>query len=243
MGEVDDDRGDQTGVELLGHAAEEVLGHAGLGDGGDGVDHDVLLRTLGSEHAGEADEAHLGCAVVGLAEVAGEAGVGRRVDHSAVALLTEVEPCRLGDVERTTEVHVEDGLDLGLLHLVEGLVPEDAGVVDDDVDSVERIDGRLDDRLAAFGRCDAVAVGYRLATEGLDLFDDPLGGCGRAAASVDGATEVVDDDTSSTTGELERVLAAEAAACTGDDRYLAVESEVCHGCSPLVGGWSRAGRA
>ena len=49
------------------------------------------------------------------------------------------------------------------------------------------------------------------------------------AAAVDAAAEVVDDDLGAARREEERVLATEAAARAGDDRNLAVESEVSHG--------------
>ena len=53
------------------------------------------------------------------------------------------------------------------------------------------------------------------------------------------AAEVVDDDAGATAGQLEGVLAAEAAARAGDDRDLAVVADVCHSCltSCAVGVW------
>ena len=50
-----------------------------------------------------------------------------------------------------------------------------------------------------------------------------------AAGAVDRAAEVVHDDQRAAPGQLERVGAAEAAARAGDDRDLAVESEISHG--------------
>ena len=66
-----------SGPSLSSERAEEVLGHAGGGHRGDGVGLDVVLGPLDGEDVGEADEAHLGGAVVGLAEVAEDAGARR----------------------------------------------------------------------------------------------------------------------------------------------------------------------
>ena len=126
---------------------------------------------------------------------------------------------------------VEHGVEQVRLHVVERLVAQDAGVVDDDVDLAEGVDGGLDDGLAALGRGDRVGVGDGLAAGGLDLVDDELGGPGVAAGPVDGAAEVVDDDQRAAWRRAERVLPAEAAARARDDRHLAVETE----CQPWPG--------
>ena len=76
-----------SGSSLSASGAEELLGHAGLGDRRDGVGLDVVLGAFDGEHPGEPDEAHLGGAVVGLAEVAEDAGADDGVDDAAVALL------------------------------------------------------------------------------------------------------------------------------------------------------------
>ena len=80
------DLGLRTLVDLLAQLAEQRLGHAGAGDRRDGVDLDVVLRPFRGQHPGEADQSHLGRAVVGLAEVAEHAGVGRGVDDPAAHL-------------------------------------------------------------------------------------------------------------------------------------------------------------
>jgi hypothetical protein len=54
---------------------------------------------------------------------------------------------RLADVESSLEVDVDHRLNHGVVHLVEGLVAQDARVVDQDVDTAERIDRGLHDRL------------------------------------------------------------------------------------------------
>ena len=87
---------------------------------------------------------------------------------------------------------------------------------------------RLHDGLAALGRGDGVGVGDGLAAGGLDLVDDRLRRAVLAAGAVDGAAEVVDHDQRAARGQQQGVLAAQPAAGAGDDRYLAVESEISH---------------
>ena len=74
-----------------------------------------------------------------------------------------------------------------------------------------------------------VGVGDGLAAGRLDLVDDALGRTLVAAGAVDRAAEVVDHDQRAARRQQQRVLPAEAAACAGDDRHLAVEPDLCHG--------------
>jgi len=57
--------------DLLGH---DRLGEPGAGDRGDRVAPDVVLAALDAERVGKAQQAEFGSAVVGLAEVAVDAG-------------------------------------------------------------------------------------------------------------------------------------------------------------------------
>ena len=194
VSEVGDDRRDQRRVELVAERAHDVLGHPGEGERGDGVGLDAVAGALDGEHPGEADEAHLRRAVVGLAEVAEDAG-GRRRRHDAAVpcsrMWTHAGLVTLNAPFRCTS---STGSSRSGVHVVERLVAQDAGVVDHDVDAAEGVDRRLHDRLAALGRGDRVGVGDGLAAGRLDLVDDQLGRAGVAAGAVDGAAEVVDDD-------------------------------------------------
>ena len=88
---------------------------------------------------------------------------------------------------------------------MEGLVTQDAGVVDDDVDSAERLDRGIDDRLAALGGRHRVVVGHCLAACRDDLVDHELGGRGVVALAADRAAQVVHHDPRAAARELERV--------------------------------------
>ena len=146
----------------------------------------------------------------------------------AVVLLAHVLPRRLGDVEGAAQVDIDDRVEQLGVHVGERLVAQDPGVVDHDVDATEGVDGGLHDRRAALGRRHRVGVGDRLAAGRGDLVDDQLGGADVGAGAIDGAAEVVDDDEGAPRGEKQGVLLAESAAGTGDDRNLAVETELSH---------------
>ena len=74
--------GDPTGIHLLlgllVHAGEpgQVLGHAGVGAGGQAVAGHAVLDQLHGRDEGERGDAGLGCAVVGLSDVAVDARRG-----------------------------------------------------------------------------------------------------------------------------------------------------------------------
>ena len=108
----------------------------GRGDvaGADAVALDVVLAVLGADVAGE----HLQAALrggVGAHGLTAELGHHRAdVDDLALAALHHLGEHGGGDDERGDEVHVDDGLELGALHLVHRDALDDAGVVDEDVD-------------------------------------------------------------------------------------------------------------
>ena len=69
-----------------------------------------------------------------------------------------------------------DGVDevpIRILHVLEADISEDAGIVKEDVDAAEGVDGRFDDLVAIL---DAVIVRDCLAAGSFDLFDDNVGG-------------------------------------------------------------------
>lgn len=122
---------DVVGLEgadhLLGH---DRGGHGGTGIGRDVVDEDVVLLALTGESTTESKDATLGCGVVGLAKVTVDTGGGGGVDDTTVFLLEEVGPCGFGGLVSAAEMDVHDLLEHLVFHIVEGLVAEDSGVVD-----------------------------------------------------------------------------------------------------------------
>jgi hypothetical protein len=126
-------------------------------------------------------------------------------------------------------VHVEDRVEFVGVHVLERRVPQDPGVVDDDVDPAPVVERGLHDRPAALGAGDRVVVCDRLAPRRRDLVDHRLRGGRAAAGAVDRAAEVVDDDQGTAAGQLQRMGTAQAPAGARDDRDLAIEPEISHG--------------
>lgn len=62
---------------------------------------------------------------------------------------------------------------VGILHVLEANIPENTGVVEQNIDTAEVLDGRLNDGLTVL---DTVVVGNRLAAGGADLLNDDI--CG-----------------------------------------------------------------
>jgi hypothetical protein len=108
-------------------------------------------------------------------------------------------------------VDVEHRLELLVGHVVDDSVPGVAGVVDEDVDLPERVDGLLHDVVAGAGLGQVARHGDGLAA---DLRRRLLG---------DVAVDVVDRDLGALGGEELRRRAADAAGRPGDDRRLAVK--------------------
>ena len=88
---------------------------------------------------------------------------------------------------------VDDRVPLGLGHVRQHPVAQDAGVVDQDVEVAERVDRRSDHALGTLEVGDVLAVGDRLTAHRRDLVDHLLGRAEVAAGTVDRAAEVVDD--------------------------------------------------
>jgi len=108
-------------------------------------------------------------------------------------------------------------------------VAHEAGIVHEDVEPAEGVDG-LPHHLRGLREVGHVrAVGDGPSAERLDLGDDLVGRrLGLLARERD--TEVVDHDGRTLTSELEGMRAADAAARSGDDGNASIEQS--HGCYP-----------
>ena len=78
-------------------------------------------------------------------------------------------------VEGPLLVNGDHGVVVGLVHLHQCPVPDDAGVVDQDVDLAEGVDGGADDATGGLEVVDPVAVGHRRPPSADDLLDDLFG--------------------------------------------------------------------
>lgn len=122
-------------------------------------------------------------------------------------------------------MHLVDQIPVEIGHVLERDVAEDAGIVDEDVDAAEALDGGINDLVAVL---DAVVVGNGLAAGLSDLVDDHVRGlCGAALAGVR-AAQVVNDDIGAPGREEYSVCLAQATAGTGDHDGLAVIAKLGH---------------
>ena len=146
---------------------------------GDGVGPDAELRApLLGDGLGEAGDAGLGQGVVELAGVAVDARGGGDVDDGAGLAVADAEVGGGGadEVEGGGAVEGDDGVPLGVGHLVDDAVPGVARVVDDDVDLAVAEGGRLLDELGdVLLGGDVAGYGDGLAAGGVDAVGYILG--------------------------------------------------------------------
>jgi len=152
---------------------QDGFGHPRAGDRRDRVHVDAALLALDGERLGEAVEAELGHRVVRLPEVAVDAGRRRGHDDAAVAGVAQMVPGGVGDAERAEDVDAVNEVPVFLRHLLERGVAKDAGVVDDDVEALERVERALDDLGALLDR---LVAGDGFSSGCLDLIHDLVRG-------------------------------------------------------------------
>jgi hypothetical protein len=173
-----------------------------------------------------------------LSKATEQAGGTCCVDHAAVLLLLEVWPrssCAL-----VCSFHMD-------FHNLKADVAQNAGVVDEHVDSAKGLDGGFDNPVTILNR---VVVCSGLAAGRCDLLDDLVGGLGRdnvsarsqrknnpseadplgsesthlvtTALTLEGATQVVDDNIGSSRCEEQCVCSSKSSASAGHDDGLAI---------------------
>ena len=108
-----------------------------------------------------------------------------------------------GDPERRLEMDVEDVVPLLVGHVLDGAVPGEAGVVDDDVEAAEGLDRGADEAVAEIRRGHVAGADRGRAAEVSDGGGGLLGGSG---------VEVVDHDAGALARQLERDGPADAPA-------------------------------
>ncbi len=210
--------------------AEAGLG-AGLGVRRDDVGRDPGLPSLRGHRQGEADHAHLRHAVDRAAGYTSERRPGRHVDEAPATVRPHHPPRRPPDVERATQLRVDDRVELGLGELGERCHAHLTRVVDHDIDRAEGVERGLHDRGAALGGGDGPVVGDRSAAGRDDLSDHLVGrrrgrGVGHAVGVADAHPEVVDQDARTPRREEQRVLPAQVAPGPSDDHDLVVETKL-----------------
>ncbi len=116
-----------------------LFGHDGAGK--DGVDADVVLAELVGEGAGEADDGGLGGDIDGHAGIGDEPGDGAEVEDGGDAGLLQCGKRGLGEEELMAKVDGHQGIPELRCDFGGGVATVVAGVVDEDVETAEGIDG------------------------------------------------------------------------------------------------------
>ncbi len=123
----------------------------------------------------------------------------------------------VGRCVRALQVHVDDGVPVGLLHLEDHPISQDAGVVDEDVEPAEGVHGLLDHGFGVVEVGNVATVHDRLAAHALDLVHDGLCRADVAAGPVDVAAQIVHHDLCALGSEHQRMLPSDAATGSRDD--------------------------
>jgi len=131
------------------------------------------------------------------------------VDDAAGALAKHRTDGGLGDEEDALEVGGEDVVPVLLAHAHDERVAGDAGVVDDDIEAAEALEGGLDGGGGALG-------GGDIGLQDLDA-DATAGEFGLGGASGLLITAVGEEEIEAIPGEALRNREADAARATGDD--------------------------
>ena len=181
------------------------------------------LAELHRPHEGHPHDGGLGRAVVGLAEVAPQAGRRGDVHDPAVAGLLHEWRGVASSVEGPLLVDGHHGVVVGLVHLDQGPVADDAGVVDEDVDGAEGVHGGGDDSTGAVEVIDPVSIGHGRTSPCLDLLDHLIGGILGRALTAERHPDVVDDDPGALVGQAQGDGPTDAATRSGHDGDSSLE--------------------
>ena len=128
-----------------------------------------------------------------------------------------------GRVERPLLVDGDHRVVVGLVHLHQRAIPDDAGVVDQDVDLPEGVDGGGHDPAGAVEVVDPVAVGHRRPAPAHDLLDDLFGRILIGAVAAERDADVVHHHAAPFAGQAQGDGPPDAATRAGDHCYPSVK--------------------
>ena len=127
-------------------------------------------------------------------------------------------------------MHIEHSSEVRNFHFAKGPVAQDAGISTEQIDASPFFSRPRDHRGYLLEIRDIGAVRHRHATRGADFLDHAFGRSERAAATVAGTAEVVDDDLCAAARQTQRVRASKTIARAGHDSDASVKPD-CHDCS------------
>ena len=127
----------------------------------------------------------------------------------------------------SVEVHRQYRLPVLRFHLEKSLVPENPGIVDQDIHPPESIQGGSDDVFTAFRRGHVIVTGHGLAAQILDFLNHLVGrGTGSLPRAIPGAAEVIDHHPGAAPGQLQSISTSQSGARTGNDGHPAVKANL-----------------
>ena len=150
--------------------------------------------------------------------------------------LARASPVDGGEVRRepgAAHVDPHDDVEVVGRHVPDGPVPDDARVVDQDVEAPVGVDRLIDELLGRRLVADVAVVGHGGAAAPGDQVHGEIG-VTAAAVPADRRADVVDDDLGPPAGQLERVPPPDAVTGPGHDAHLVFQQSF-HGTSPLAG--------
>ena len=122
----------------------------------------------------------------------------------------------MGHVRRTGEMYLQDDVPIRHRHVLERLVAQDAGVVDQYVDRAVGIDRSVDDAFGALGIGDRIFVCNRHTARSRDFLDHRVGHIAGTRA-IHGSAQIVHHDFRPAFGELECMAATQSATGPSHD--------------------------
>ena len=228
-GEKDAERRDGVGPAaaqpLLAHRCRlrvlwrrDRAGHPGIGRWADHVDGDPSGSVFHCNDTGQRDDPELRRTVIALADIAEQSRGRRNHDDPPVILLAKQVYRRSIDIEVAGQVHIDDSLPILGEHVVEHLVAQDPGGVEDDVQPAESVARLLHHRQAIVEFGNGAVIGGRLAARVFDLIDDFLRRrLVRPLAAAAGAG-IIDDDLGAVRSHQLGDFGPDPAACSRTDR-------------------------
>ena len=130
-------------------------------------------------------------------------------------------------MEAAVEVDVQDGFPVFRGHFHQALVPEDPGIIDQNVQPPKGFQGGVDDVLSPGGLGHIVRVGHGLAPGGPDLVHHGLGrGGGSVTGAVPGTAQIVDHHLGTAFGQFQGIGPAQTGPGPGDHGHPALEVQI-----------------
>ena len=120
-------------------------------------------------------------------------------------------------------MHAQHQIPHLVVHLLEGLVPQDAGVGNEKVQLAEAVHRRLDHGPGVFFPCHIAIVSNRLAASCLDLVHHLVCHGSAGARAITGATQIIHHNGRPLPCQQQSMTFTKPATCASDQRNLTIQ--------------------